>query len=214
MPLSPKPFLQILNPDLVSIASDLWELGRTHLLPPTSAYHVSSLDIGLELCRSDGNDAIYTKRSRIRFLQDHVIAYRDQAWGEGELFGEYSCSPGKPVDHYCEGDRWYTLISLRESKSRGDVEDIYIRRRIKNGFPYDDEFFFAKIDHPTKNLTLSVIFPKDRLPKKLFITEQNAKRSQELPTQFVDELPDKRLLARWEVEKPKRYETYILRWQW
>lgn len=214
MPLPSKPLLQILNPDLLAVAYDLWQLSRAHLLPPTSLYQVNSLDIGLELCRADGSDAIYTKRSRVRFLQDHVTAYRDQAWGEGILFSEYSCAPGIPVDHYCEGDRWYTLISLRESKSRGDVEDLYIRRRIKNGFPYDDEFFFAKIDHPTQHLTLSVIFPKERLPKKLFVTEQNAKRTQELSGEYVDVLPDKRLLARWEVEKPKRYETYVLRWQW
>lgn len=214
MPSPTGSFLRLLNPDLLTVAADLWQLGRTHLLPPSSLYEVATLDIGLELCVADGSDALYTKQARIRFLQDHVVAYRDQAWGEGDLFAEYDCSPGIPVDHYCEGDRWYTLVSLRESKNRDDVEDIHIRRRIANGFPYDEEFFFAKIDHPTKHLNLSVIFPKERLPKKLFVTEQNAKRSQELSGEYIDVLPDGRVLARWEVTQPRRYETYMLRWQW
>ena len=42
------------------------------------------------------------------------------------MFGEYKCLPGVEVDRYQEGDRWNILISLRETKSSGDIEDFYI----------------------------------------------------------------------------------------
>jgi len=30
----------------------------------------------------------------VRYLQDNVIAYRDQAWGDGEILVDYRCTPG------------------------------------------------------------------------------------------------------------------------
>jgi hypothetical protein len=52
-----------------------------------------------------------------------VIAFEDYAWGDGDVLAEYKCSPGFEADRYLEGDRWNILISLRETKHRGDVQD-------------------------------------------------------------------------------------------
>jgi hypothetical protein len=41
---------------------------------------------------------------------------------------------GHQVGRYQEGGRWNILISLRETKFRGDVEEFFIERRMSRGF--------------------------------------------------------------------------------
>jgi hypothetical protein len=36
-------------------------------------------------------------------MQDNVIAYQDQAWGDGEILLNYRCTPGTPVDRPLNG---------------------------------------------------------------------------------------------------------------
>lgn len=97
-------------------------------------YEVLDFEASLEICDIKGKTCIYRKQQKVKFLQDNIIAYQDQAFGEGNIFTDYECSPGTPVDHYLNGDIYYVLISLRETKNRGDVEDIYVKRTITNGF--------------------------------------------------------------------------------
>jgi hypothetical protein len=161
-----------------------------------------------------GKRAIYHKRQRVRFLQDNVIAYQDKAWGDGNFLADYKCSPGVPVDRYREGHRWHILISLRETKNKGDVAAFHIERTIEDGFTQEQENFQFEIDHVTRRLSLGVVFPPGRLPGEVVLVEQNATRSTELGPQHKQVLPDGRLQVVWQTDKPRRYETYILRWKW
>ena len=73
----------------------------------------------LELKDALGKRATFHKREKIRYLQDNVIAYQDQAWGDGKILIGYRCSPGRPVDRYRSGHKTYLLISRREVKNKG-----------------------------------------------------------------------------------------------
>jgi len=67
----------------------------------------------LELKDRGGERATFKKREQVRYLQDNVIAYQDQAWGDGEILVNYRCSPGTPVDRYQSG---YKTHSSRGGK--------------------------------------------------------------------------------------------------
>jgi hypothetical protein len=177
-------------------------------------YKVESHHATLELLDEQGQRAIYSKRQKVTFLQDGVFAIQDQAWGDGDIFADYRCSPGIAVDRHIESYRWKILISLRATKNRGDTEEFIMERTIRNGFTTSTEHFQSQIDHPTKQLTLSVIFPRQRLPKTVFVMEQNVKRSFALSKEYGIPLSQGRVQYQWEVEKPRLYEAYILRWEW
>lgn len=103
----------------------LWQLIEPWMpLRQRGLYEVLAHTSTLELCDPQGKRAIYKKNQRVRFLQNNTIVYQDMAWGDGDIFAEYDCTPGVPVDRYQEGHRWQVLISLRETKNRGDVEEI------------------------------------------------------------------------------------------
>ena len=181
-------------------------------LPGT--YEVLQYETRLELLDPEGKLAIYTKHQKVRFLQDNVIAFQDQAWGDGDIFADYKCSPGFPVDRYRDGNKYRILISLRETKNRGDAEDFHIVRTIKDGFVRPVEDYQVDIDHGTRKLSLTVVFPKERTPKQVKVIEQKSQRTKELNAENLQPLPDGRWQITWEPERVKLHEVYVVRWEW
>lgn len=177
-------------------------------------YEVLEYDVQLEILDPKGEKAVLHKREKVRFLSDNIIAYQDQAWGDGDIFAEYACSPGVPVDQYREGHRYRILISLRETKNRNDIEEFRIDRAIKHGFTKVVEDFQIEIDHMTRHFSISVIFPKKRFAKQVLLIERNATKTTELATENLMILPDGRQQVTWTTDHPRVYENYILRWQW
>lgn len=209
-------FLKLVLGDASLVGDILFDLIQrlplVHSLP--GMYEVLEYEASLELKDSRGVTANYHKRQKVRFLQDNIIAYQDKAWGDGDIFAAYHCSPGEAVDRYRDGHRYNILISLRETKHRGDVEEFNIQRVIKNGFIGEVESFQTDIDHRTRKLTLSIIFPKCRRPTKVMLIEQNTQESLTLDHTHIQILPDGRHRYRWETAKPHLFEAYILRWEW
>lgn len=199
--------------DVLETVKTLWQVGkRLQHLP--GLYEVLEYDTRLELLDNKGKIAKFYKHQKVRFLQDNIIAYQDQAWGDGNIFADYHCSPGIPVDRYQEGHRYRILISLRETKQRGDIEDFYIERRIEEGFKKQVEYFQTAVDHVTRHLTITVIFPKTRLPKRVVLVEHRTSRTTSASDNTLQTLPDGRQQVKWVIQKPKLFEQYSIRWEW
>jgi hypothetical protein len=176
-------------------------------------YEILEYDSTLELVDPKGETAIFKRRERVKFLQDNVIAFQDRAWGDGEIFADYKCSPGTEVDRYQEGDRWNVLISLRETKSAGDIEDFYIERTVRAGFTEDEEWRQTEIRHRTRRLKLSIIFPGKRRCRRAVLMERNLNRTTVLDPRYFTDLPDDRQVLTWEIKKPRRFEIYTIKWK-
>ena len=131
----------------------------------------------LELEDTRGEVAVVKRRQKVRFLQDHVAAITDHAWGEGDIFAEYDCSPGVPADFYQDGSRHTVLISLREIKSRRDVLKLVIRRRIVGGFRETNESWETEVSHRTMHLSVSVIFPRGRTCRRATVTQRSTSKT-------------------------------------
>lgn len=177
-------------------------------------YEVLEYESVLDLKDAKGRLALLSKSQQVRFLQNNIIAYQDQAWGDGDIFADYKCSPGKAVDRYREGHRYHILISLRQAKQRGDIEVFNISRKLRNGFAKSVEEWQTEINHPTKNLSVSVIFPRSRPPKRLYLIEQNQNRSIVLGPETRHRLPDGREKVTCRINSPQLFEAYILQWEW
>ena len=177
-------------------------------------YEVLDHEVTLTLLDAKGHRALYTKRQKVRFLQDSVIAYQDQAWGDGNIFASYSCSPGVAVDRYREGYLYRILISLHETKNYGDIEQFLIERTIEDGFTGEVQDFQTRIDHLTHAARISVIFPQERPPKSAFLLEQSRKHAEPLAHDHLTRLPDGRTQVTWQTKHPRLFEGYTIRWEW
>lgn len=208
--------IPLLDSDLIGKTATVVRLARRIFTAKVheGLYEVLNYDALLDLRDEKGKIAVYKKCVKVRFLQNNIIAFQDQAWGEGEIFDDYKVSPGKAVDRYREGNRFRVLISLHETKKRGDIEEFNIQRTIKQGFTSGVEDFQVDINHPTKEISVRLVFPKTRLPKEVTLLEKNAARSTRLGPENRRVLPDDRLEVTWRAKKPRLYEAYILRWKW
>lgn len=177
-------------------------------------YEVLDYRTELELLDTKGRKAVFRKAQNVRFLQNNVIAYYDTAWGDGDIFADYKCSPGRMVDRFQDGYRYNILISLRETKRRGDKATISIERMVKDGFTEPDQVFQTDIDHRTRKLSMNVIFPKTRLPTKILLTQMNKKDMFDLGTEHRETLADGRVRYTWNCGNPALFESYIIRWSW
>ena len=177
-------------------------------------FEVLEYESTLEFHDPKGKRATFHKRQKVRYLQDNIIAYQDQAWGDGEILLRYRCAPGKPVDRYRLGHKTHILISLREVKNKEDIDEFNIRWGIRDGFLRDDEQWETEISHPTDHLRVSLIFPKDRPPNRVVMIEGDRQRSQVLGGNTLRTLPNGRWQVVWETKNPRLHERYILKWRW
>jgi len=112
----PRILTMVLGLPWFEIVGELWKVGKKLMrgLSNEGMYEVLDYETTLELKDKRGENAIVRKRERVRYLQDNIIAYEDQAWGDGEILIDYKCTPGKPVDRYTPGNKTYILIRYRK----------------------------------------------------------------------------------------------------
>ena len=200
----------------LDVLSDISEQMRKlvqHFIPK-GMYEVLDYESTLEIHNRNGTRATFKKRKKIKYLQDNIIAYHDHAWGDGEILLDYRTSRGKAVDLYRSGYKTYILLSLREVKNRGDIDEFDIQWTLRNGFLTEDGYWSTDVSQKTKHIKMSVIFPKTRPPLSLMIEESNRKRTKPLSPNAKKRLPDGRWKVTWVTSKPKLYEVYVLRWTW
>jgi hypothetical protein len=176
-------------------------------------YEVLDYQTKLTIHDPKGKNATLTKYEKVRFLQDNIIAYQDQAWGDGKILQDYRCFPGAPVDIYRTGQKTYVLISLRALKTKGEETEFNIQWKMKNGFLKPTGFWSTDISHNTRHIKIQVVFPISRPPQKVMIVETNRQKEKSLE-QGISLLPDKRTQITWEKDTPKLYEHYVLKWTW
>lgn len=198
------------------IIGQVWKIGRKIIrgLSNEGIYEVLDYKCTLELLDSEGKNAIVQKREKVRYLQDNIIAYQDQAWGDGEILLDYHCSPGVLADQYQVGAKTYILISLRNVRNKGDIDEFNIDWKIQNGFPKHARFLATSINHKINKTTLQIIFPKDKPPLKASVFESNLQRRYDLGKDAYKTLPDGRHTVVWKNSKPRLYENYLLNWEW
>jgi hypothetical protein len=125
----------------LEILVQAWKFGRKIMrgLADEGIYEALEYETTLELQDRRGENALLRKREKVRYLQNNIIAFQDQAWADGEILINYRCTPGVPVDRYRPGRQTYILISLRDVKNRGEVDEFNIQWGIRHGFTRSSE---------------------------------------------------------------------------
>ena len=201
---------------LFTLLGDLYGWGKSFIqrITKPGMYEVLNYETSLEILDPKGRDAILTKTEEVRFQQNNIIAFQDQAWGDGKILVDYQCTPGTAVDFYRSGHKTHVLISLRDVKQKGDQTNFRIQWKIKNGFLKSNGYWATDVNHFTQSLQISIIFPKEKPPSRFILVESNSQKTKELPREMITQLPDKCWQMTWEKRHPRLNEHYILKWEW
>lgn len=206
----------ILGLPWVEIVTNAWRFGRKIMrgLSNEGMYEVLDYESTLEIQDIKGRKATIAKRQKVRYLQDNIIAYQDQGWGDGKILIDYQCSPGKAVDRYPFGHKEIVLISLQKAKNKGMTDEFKIQWKMRDGFIKENESWATLIQHRTRSLRINIIFPRGRSPKDAYLVEGNSRRRYPLDSSQISQLSDGRWQIKWQSQKLKLYETYIIEWIW
>lgn len=177
-------------------------------------YEVIDYEVTLELLNKAGSRAKLQKREKVKYLQDHIIAYQDQAWADGDILLDYKCSPGVEVDRYTPGHKTLILISLRDERQKGDIDEFNIEWGMEETFLREKEQWEVEISHKTRALKFNLIFPKSRPPIQVTLIEYLRKRSRSLETETIQRLTDGKWKMSWSTNNPRLNERYIFQWEW
>ena len=177
-------------------------------------YEILDYDSTLEILNPKGEKAKLVRREVIRLLQDNVVAIHDHAWGDGELFAQYRCQPGVPVDFYRDGSKHNVLISLREPRSKGDIIDLWIRRVVTGGFCRRQEWLETEVDHWTRSMRQRIIFPSKRHCRGATLSRRWSNRILPLGKDHFTFLSDGRQQLEWRTSHPKLHDRYTIKWDW
>jgi hypothetical protein len=162
-----------------------------------------------------GKLVLLTKTRKLRFLQNGVFAIRDYAWGSGKVDGNYSCAPGHAADHFWHDGRHNVVVSLRETKRRGDIEDFTIKREFADSFCEDSESVHAEIMTETQQLTIKVVFPGSRPPTKAWASSRSDEAANKKHSKLdIHGGVDGRQFVTHTLTRPKLGENYVVGWDW
>ncbi len=200
----------------LDMIAQAWQLVRklSRGLADEGMYEVLEYESCLELKDRKGHKDQFTKREKVRYLQNNIIAYQDHAWGDGKILQNYQCTPGVVVDQYRPGQKTFLLISLREVKEHGDVDEFHIDWEIEKGFTRNHELWETDVRHRTQYMKVQVIFPKARPPRRVWLEEVLSRRKWNLVDDMKIELPDGRFQITWQTNQPRLNERYQLHWEW
>jgi hypothetical protein len=206
----------LLSSNWLVLLTRLWQLIGFPTLRRASEglYEILDYELTLDLRDRKGKQAVFRRRQRVRFLQDHIIAYQDEAWGDGKVVAGYHCSPGVPVDVFRVGSRHLILISLRQAKNRGDVVEFNIERKVEGGFTKKEEWLEVETRYPTRRLRIDVLFPARRPCRTAWLVARSADRTINLDANHFSRTRDGRQRLSWEAPKPMPHETYAICWVW
>ena len=205
--------LDLMNQPILEVLIEAWKVVRKigRGLTDEGIYEVLEYETQLELYDNQGKTAEFRKRQKVQYRQNNIIAYQDQAWGDGEILLNYRCSPGQAVDYYRPDQKTFILIALHDVKRKGDVDEFHIQWGIHNGFVRSMEQWGTEISHKTRYLKIQIVFPVQRPPIHAWVVEHRTQRKYE---QTPQQLADGRWLIQWETDKPRLHEQYILKWDW
>lgn len=195
--------------DLYGLALRLWQ-GLTD----QGMYEVLEYESTLELLDKYGKRARFRKREKVRYRQNNIMTYQDQGWADGESLLNYRCTPGVVVDRYRPGQKTYILISLRESKQRGEVDEFHIEWSLRDAFLREQEQWETEVSHRTRYLHVRLVFPKTRPPIRIWMGEYLRRRMRLLGDSALRQLPNGRWQVEWQTNHPRLHERYVLKWEW
>jgi hypothetical protein len=194
-------------------AWDLWAQLKSKITYH-GMYEILDYRSTLDLSDPRGEMANISRYQMIRFLQDNIVALHDHAWGDGDLFHKYHCQPGTAVDFYRDGSKWNILVSLRETKNRGDTIPFLVERTIADGFLKNNEWLETEVDHLTSHLQLSIVFPKARPCLRATLTQKTSGKTKVLDAQHFRTLGNGRQELTLAITRPKIHECYLVKWDW
>lgn len=203
--------IDVVSPELYGLILSSSRL-KQRLLPgglTSSPYEVLTYDASLTIHDTEGLRGTFARAQKIRFLQDGVSAILDHLWGEGVLLTHYDNTAGTLEDSFKDQGKQHLLIALERAMATGETLAFEVTRTAMVSFIEPEEYLETIIDHPIRQLSQVISFPKARPCQSASLFCDGL----EVPLPVLRQ-PDGWTVVRCEVLRPMSHLPYTIRWAW
>lgn len=181
-------------------------------------YEIVTSELEWDLTAADGREAFVTKKNKVRFIQNNVLAIPDYIWGDGSTKSEYSCNVGQKVAEFQEGAKTCVVIVLDRMYKRDEELELEIKRTVRDAFMGTREWIEVKPLAGTPELTLNVLWPAGRSAERAELTIENERRNRRSVEQLGDDSfhwgPGGRQQITRHFARPSPDERIRIEWSW
>lgn len=192
------------------------QLLRTFLADPIIGGHNLETvegNVTLDLVRLDGSYVKYSKVQRLRCILDKSDGYMDSMSADGDLTN-FAVSPGHIEGIRKESHTYFVDTRFPKPLEEGQFITRSFSCIFRNSFLETDEFWDERQYHPSKNITISVRFPKGRPPKEWETVEREGCLFR--PSDYQTHLTVSRgkPALKLVLDSPRFLASYVIRWKW
>lgn len=159
----------------------------------------------LEILDREGRVALFSRRQRIRFLEDGVGIFFDRVWGDGVLFASYSTGSMRILDAIPTRKGYVVPLALPRRFRKGEIFDVQTERRIVGAFTDEVGYWDSAMQAPTQLLTIDILAPRSRTFRRPEIVGP--------PKGDIDAAVKQRLFS-FRAIRPALDIPYKLTWSW
>lgn len=189
---------------LMQAIRESW-IDESELLEGYFPYETIKFSGRLKFLDTTRSVAIFTRRQRVRFLEDNVGVMFDRVWGEGVILGRYSVQEAKLMEPIRTSNGYILPLALPGRFRKGDVFDLVTHRRIIGAFDNDSGYWDTSMTKPTELIQITVITPPGMAVAKPEIIA---------PPRGDFDLTEKANSLKMRVAKPALSGPYRLAWLW
>jgi hypothetical protein len=132
---------------------------QAELLEGYFPYETIKFSGRLKILDDDRTNALFTRRQRVRFLEDGVGVVFNRIWGEGVLVGSY-LAPGLSLMEPIKTRSGYILpLGLPRRFNRGETFEVVTQRRIVGGFSAENGYWETTLTKPADLIQITVVTP-------------------------------------------------------
>jgi len=175
-----------------------------------SPYEILDYRLRLTLHDREGMRATFRRSQTIRFLQAGVSGILDHAWGSGIVMTTYYNDAGCLADSFRDEGRRHMVVRLKRAMGPGEMLTFHVERTTMASFVAEDQWWMeTTIDHPIRNLSVEVVFPRTRAPLYALLDHSGDERS--MPVHWR---ADGRYQVRFDLGAADAHAPYFIRWAW
>jgi hypothetical protein len=132
---------------------------RAEFLDGYFPYETIKFSGRLKILDVDRSTAVFTRRHRVRFLEDGVGVVFNRIWGEGVLVGSY-LAPGLTLMEPIKTPTGYVLpLGLPRPFRKGETFEIVSHRRVVGAFLETKGYWDTTMSKPTELVQITVVAP-------------------------------------------------------
>lgn len=169
--------------------------------------------VELDILQADGSVVNVIKNQSIRCLHGISTGYTESFYTDGRV-DSYVSAPGDISRIWKEAGRTYIETVYDKPLLSGDEINRHFECVMHDAFTEEIEFWEQMQHHPSSDITVRVMFPQQRPPKRYWVEHRHGSILKQTTLEAMLLVESNRPTIELTVNNPIFLHSYLLKWEW